>query len=95
MALGPAQNAPGIREGCSRRFKERIGVMLKDPVFGMVDCWGCGNPTVKGGPFTAGCPGCQPGLPHCEKASDYDTQELLHPELKELRLMDEAILARV
>lgn len=66
--------------------------MAKHPVFGMVDCWGCGNPTVTGGPFTAGCPGCFPGMLPCEKASDYDTQELLHPELRECRMIDEALI---
>lgn len=66
--------------------------MTKDPVFEWTECWGCGEPAMKNGPFTAGCPGCDPGVPLCEKASDVDTQELLHPELREYAAMDEAMI---
>lgn len=66
--------------------------MTKHPIFGMSDCWGCGEPTVEGGPFTVGCPGCAPGVACSEKMSDVDTQELLHPELRWYRSMDEALI---
>lgn len=67
--------------------------MTKDPIFGMTDCWGCGEPTVlKGGNYTVACPGCDPETPICEMVSDIDTQELLHPELREYASMDEAVI---
>ena len=66
--------------------------MTKHPVFEWTECWACGEPVMKNGPFTVGCPGCDPGVPRCEKASDVDTQELLHPELREYRSMDQALI---
>lgn len=66
--------------------------MTKHPVFDMADCWGCGEPTVRGGLFTAGCPGCSPDVECCEKASDFNPQEFLYPELREFRMIDEAII---
>ncbi len=67
--------------------------MAKDPVFGMAPCWSCGAPTKDDdGPYTVGCPGCDPEVPRCEKARDDDTQELLHPEFREWKTMDEAII---
>lgn len=58
--------------------------MTKNRMFGMVDCWGCGEPVDTGfnstnGPWTAGCPGCDPQVPLCEKQSDMDDVALLHP----------------
>jgi len=54
--------------------------MTKHPVFEWTECWGCGEPVMKNGPFTVGCPGCDPETPICERIIEaYDTQELLHP----------------
>lgn len=68
---------------------------MKHPIFSWVECWGCGSPTMKDGPFTVGCPGCDVTIPRCEKASDIDTQELLYPPLREYRSMDEAVFAEM
>lgn len=62
-----------------------------DHIFGWKACWSCGGPNVKNGPFTVGCPGCDVATPLSEKASDADTQELLHPELREYKPMDDAV----
>jgi len=53
-------------------------------VFNMINCWGCGEPVVPGcsdGPYTVGCPGCDPQTPLCEKQADMDDLVLLHPDL--------------
>ena len=47
---------------------------------------------MKDGPFTAGCPGCSPGVQCCEKVSDVDTLELLYPQLRCFMQMDEALI---
>ena len=64
----------------------------KDPVFGMTICWSCGAPHKAGGPFTVGCPGCDVNVPFSEKMADVDTQEILHPELRDYAAVDEALI---
>lgn len=65
----------------------------KDPVFGMSICWSCGAPHKAGGDFTVGCPGCDARVPYSEKMGDIDTQEILHPELRDYAAVDEALIS--